>query len=71
MSILRPELPVDPPEEKYITADCGCDVYDGERLFTLEGKKICPDCMKDMIHRMSLEKLAYLIGADIEEVRIK
>ena len=71
MSILWPELPVDPPEEKYITADCGCEVYDGENIYTWECKRLCPDCMKQKIAEMRLEELAALLGCTWREVRIK
>lgn len=39
------EPPVEPPEDYYITADCGHEVYDGEETFDWDGKTICPDCL--------------------------
>jgi DNA-binding protein Fis len=29
----RPEPPVEPPEDKYITDVYGCEVYDGEEMY--------------------------------------
>ena len=63
-----PEPPIEPPEEHYVTAGCGCEVYEGEHLFCWEGKTHCPDCFEGKIREMSLEELALLLGSDYEEV---
>lgn len=60
----EPEPPLTPPEDKYITASCGHEVFSGEETFTWENKTLCSDCFKDKIDEMSLGELAALLGCE-------
>lgn len=60
----------DPQDDMYYTADCGHEVYEGERVYYWEDQMICPDCMQDKIDAMELDELAALLGADSVTVQI-
>ena len=66
------EPPIDPPEAEYIIADCGCEVYEGEELYTYCGRTFCPDCIKDEIisdlETWPVEELIMLVSAESERV---
>lgn len=63
-----PEPSVDPPEDFYMIADCGHEVYEGEHLIEWQGKQICPDCFKEDILDLPVWELAALLGASSVEV---
>ena len=74
-----PEPRRDPPEDYYITADCGHEVYEGENLFewdrydpkTKTHKRIliCPDCFDDRFAEFTREEKAALLGLSYSEVK--
>ena len=64
-----PEPSIEPPEDFYITADCGHEVYEGELLLEWENKNICPDCFKDKAGELSIEELAELLRCDFSVVK--
>ena len=39
-----------PPEERYIMAKCGHEVYEGEDLYETEDGTLCPDCFDDALY---------------------
>lgn len=47
----EPEPPTTPPEDKYDTAGCGHEIYDGETVVTWNGKEVCQDCFADEVMR--------------------
>ncbi len=61
-----PEPPVVPPDsEKYITAGCGHEIYDGEEVFEWEdGQTLCADCLEDRFMQLSLAERAELLGCE-------
>lgn len=50
--IQNPEQDTEPPEDFYITADCGHEVYQGQGKIEYEGKYICPDCFTTKVLRL-------------------
>lgn len=66
--IRNPEPDTDPPEDFYVEADCGHEVYEGETLYTWDDETLCPDCMRDKIDEMELYELAALLGCDFTTV---
>lgn len=64
-----PEPPIDPPEDRSVTADCGHEVYEGENLFEWEGgRTLCPDCMEEKFDELTLPEKAALLGCNFKEV---
>ena len=61
----------DPPENYFVMADCGHEVYDGENLYLWNEKTLCPDCMKDKVGEIPLSEIAVFLGAKIEHVSRK
>jgi hypothetical protein len=61
-----PEPPVTPPEDtRYVIADCGHEVYEGEALYDRDdGGTLCPDCMEDKFAELSTAEKAELIGCE-------
>ena len=48
---------------RFIIADCGHEVYTGERTYTdKNGKTMCPDCVEDAFRALSTEHKAYVLG---------
>jgi hypothetical protein len=69
------EPPTEPPDEKYITANCGHEVWEHESTFNFNGKDICPDCFRDEVmyfldpaYPYRLTQLADAMGVDYENV---
>lgn len=58
------EPSLDPPEEYYVYADCGHEVYKGELLREFNGKTWCPECFLDEIYSLSIEALDQLLDID-------
>lgn len=63
------EPPLDPPEEYYITADCGHECYYGETVYSWDEKHICEDCFMDKVQELTASELAYLLNVDTFEVK--
>lgn len=80
-----PEPPLEPPEDdRYMIADCGHEVYEGENMYEWDvpyrdedgklkykHKTHCPDCFMDEIKKMLREspaELAEWIGIDYRKV---
>lgn len=63
------EPPVDPPEDYYVTADCGHEVFEGENMYVFDGKTYCPDCLRDIVNDLTTEEIAALLRADYVEVK--
>lgn len=59
-----------PYEANYIIADCGCEVYAGEHMYSWLGEMLCPDHMKKMRDELSLEEFADLIGCEYQTVHV-
>lgn len=60
----------EPPEPDYIKAGCGCEVYEGETIFSYDGGTLCPDCMEAIFDEMSLEEKAELLGCTWRTVEL-
>lgn len=69
--IQNSEPDTDPPEDFYVTAACGHEIYEGETLFEFEGNTYCPDCFREKIDDMELEELAAFLGCEFWRVRKK
>ncbi|SHI23920.1 hypothetical protein SAMN02745823_03785 [Sporobacter termitidis DSM 10068] len=67
-----PEPPIDPPDERYLTAGCGHEVYEGERLVEWhDGKRfayLCEECFRDKLAALTTEELARQFGCDCRTV---
>ena len=60
---------LEPPEEIAVVADCGHEVWPGERLWEFEGRQLCPDCMHEKVEGLSWEEIAEVfLGCTYEEV---
>jgi hypothetical protein len=72
-SMLMPEPPLSPPEDdRYLTAGCGHEVYDGEDLFEWEnGQTLCSDCLSDRFNDMSLVERAELLGCEHQTINFR
>lgn len=48
------EWKTSPPEVPPVTTCtyCGCDLYEGDYLYTVDGENLCEDCMNDNYRRM-------------------
>lgn len=48
------EWKTSPPEVPPVTTCtcCGCDLYEGDYLYTVDGENLCADCMNDNYRRM-------------------
>lgn len=66
-----PEPPLEPPEDdRYMIADCGHEVYEGEALVEDNdtGKTQCEECFRDEIDALSLSELADVFNATVRIV---
>jgi hypothetical protein len=74
MSLVYPPVPsppLEPPEDGFIIADCGHEVYDGERMYELPGgDMLCPDCVEDRFLDMTTYDKARLLGCEATVVRV-
>ena len=53
---------------QFIIADCGHEVYSGERSYTDEdGKRLCPDCVEDAFRRLTTDHKAYVLGYELSK----
>lgn len=66
MAFYEPE-PIITPEDDEVFADCGHNVYEGENLYEVEGKWICPDCFKDMVNELTLPEWAELMNIEVKK----
>jgi hypothetical protein len=58
-----PERAIEPPEARFVTADCGHEVYLGETLYEWSGgETLCPDCVEDRFAELSTDEKAALLG---------
>ena len=58
-----PDIRLEPPEEFYIEAGCGHEVYEGEELYEWAGGlTLCPDCMEEKFDDLTLHEKAELLG---------
>lgn len=42
----------DEPEPKAHCDSCGCELYEGDFLYTLDGENLCTECLNDGYRRM-------------------
>lgn len=68
MNISRFKANLEPQEDFYLVADCGCEVYEGEKIYEWDGKRLCPDCFRDLINDLPLEELAILLDCTFSSV---
>ena len=55
--------------ERYVIADCGHEVYDGECLYEWEdGRSLCPECVEGKFDGLSTAEKAALLGCEGAEV---
>ena len=63
---------LEPKEATYITADCGHEVFEGEKILNWNRGKgdhtICPDCFWDKVHDMTIEEVATLMDVEYQTV---
>lgn len=64
-----PEPPIEPPEDFFVEADCGHEVYDGDYLYEWEGRQLCGDCFREKVEEMTNQELALLLDTDYSMVR--
>lgn len=62
--ILKHEPSLDPPEDKYYIADCGCEVYEGDAIYEWNEGYICEECFKLKINEMKPNEIADYMGID-------
>lgn len=43
-----------PPEQNPVAKcdSCGCDLYEGDYLYTIDEEQLCEECLKDGYRRM-------------------
>ena len=41
-----------PPEPSTYCDCCGCELYEGDSLYTKNGEKLCEDCVNEEYRRM-------------------
>lgn len=60
----------EPPEEFFVKASCGHEVYEGEALIEDNdtGKTQCEECFRDEIDALSLSELADVFNATVRIV---
>ena len=63
-----PEPSLIQPEDFYVMADCGHEVYEGESLYEWCGKYYCADCFKEEINDLEAVELASLVGSEVQRV---
>jgi hypothetical protein len=51
-----------PREENFVLADCGHEVYSGERTYEKDGSTLCGDCVEDELGDLSIGEKAQLLG---------
>jgi hypothetical protein len=62
-------LPTEESESRYVTADCGHEVYDGECMYEWEDMHtLCPECVEYKFNELSLEEKAALLDCEIIEI---
>ena len=54
----------------YYTLCDGCEepVYEGDRIYYSNGRKLCGDCLRDELDEMSIRELAELLGIEEQQV---
>ena len=45
---MSPEPRLTPPEPRFVLAECGCEVFEGETMYWAGGRTYCPDCAKEL-----------------------
>jgi len=55
------------PRDVFATADCGHEVYVGERLYVRDEKTACLDCVKAELEAFAAQDLARLLGYGVQE----
>ena len=58
-----------PPEYSFIECGCGCELHDGESVYTWDSEKLCEECLRDRVLTMPLGQLADALGLLCEVVR--
>jgi hypothetical protein len=62
----EPELSLEPPDEGYLYAECGCEVCRGETLYDVPFGKfiigVCEGCFKERLDLMSAPEIARKMG---------
>ena len=66
--MLEPERRLSPRGDKFVFAECGHEVYEGERIYEWEPGTLCPDCMEDRFSELSTQEKAELLGCESSEV---
>ena len=62
--------PPDYTETRYVLADCGHEVYDGEHMYEWDdGRTLCPECVELKFDALSIEEKAALAGCESMEIR--
>jgi hypothetical protein len=63
MYIDVPEPRLEPPEEEYIIADCGHEIYEGESEYRdMRGRSYCEQCIRDRADSLDTYTLAVALG---------
>lgn len=67
-SMKTPDVP-DCTETRYVYADCGHEVYDGEYLYEWDDSRtLCPECVELKFDELSIEEKTALMGCQGTEV---
>lgn len=48
---------------------CREEIYEGEKIYLSEGRRLCGDCLKMELDELSLSELAELLGIEEQTVR--
>lgn len=65
-AVHTPEPPTEPNFiERYVVADCGHEVYEGEYLYERDdARTMCTECLEDFIDALTISEKAELIGCE-------
>lgn len=44
--------PPDDPEPASVCDCCGCEVYEGDYIYTIDGERLCEDCLNANYRRV-------------------
>ena len=54
-------------DELYIMASCGHEIYEGDKIYKINGLRLCECCFEDFLADMDLDEICEKMGGAVEK----